>query len=350
MSKTLTRLTLALLAASLCAPATSAQAPHTSNAQVPPAQTPSTAPPEWVAVSPAEEGFTARMPKQPVSIEQRVQGYGPNASGLRYAAAADDVTTFIVWSMKGSYAGGTLGGGDRARRFAYDVAPYLDGVAELAWELLVTPEFERLEREPDGLKRAAAIGLGMTYRRGFDLSGLPAREYSVTLEKERGHVYVCSEGALVYVVAALGESAGDARLRQFVDSFALKSAVPATSVVGDDAAARGTGVVEQSGNTGGGDVRPRATPRVVKRAVITLKPEPGFTEGARKFNVEGVVRLRAILSSNGQVTNVGVIKGLPHGLTELSVAAAQKIKFEPAQMDGKAVSQYILLEYNFNIY
>jgi protein TonB len=89
---------------------------------------------------------------------------------------------------------------------------------------------------------------------------------------------------------------------------------------------------------------------VTRKAVITLKPEPGFTEEARKNNVTGVVRLRAVLSSSGAVTNITPIKSLPDGLTEKAIAAARQIRFTPAQKDGRAVSQYITLEYNFNIY
>src|SRR3954469_23890737 len=37
------------------------------------------------------------------------------------------------------------------------------------------------------------------------------------------------------------------------------------------------------------------------RALITFKPEPGFTEEARKNNVTGTVRLRAVLNANGEV-------------------------------------------------
>jgi TonB family protein len=85
-------------------------------------------------------------------------------------------------------------------------------------------------------------------------------------------------------------------------------------------------------------------------AVITYKPEPGFTEEARRENVTGMVRLRAVLSASGEVTNISVIKGLPDGLTERAINAARQIKFRPAQKDGHIVSQYIVLEYNFNIY
>ena len=89
---------------------------------------------------------------------------------------------------------------------------------------------------------------------------------------------------------------------------------------------------------------------VTRRAVIVSKPDPGFTEEARKNGVTGVVRLRAALSANGTVTQISVIRPLPDGLTERAIQAAQRIKFQPAQKDGRAVSQWITLEYNFNIY
>lgn len=89
---------------------------------------------------------------------------------------------------------------------------------------------------------------------------------------------------------------------------------------------------------------------VTRKAVITSKPEPGFTEEARKNNVTGVVRLRAVLSASGSVQGISVVKGLPDGLTERAIAAAKQIRFTPAEKDGHTVSQYVTLEYNFNIY
>ena len=107
------------------------------------------------------------------------------------------------------------------------------------------------------------------------------------------------------------------------------------------------------GGSGGGGVdysRPFKQNDVNERAIITFKPEPGFTEEARKNNVTGTVRLRAILSASGEVSNISIVKGLPDGLTEKAIAAARQIKFRPAQKDGRTVSQYVVLEYNFNIY
>jgi TonB family protein len=89
---------------------------------------------------------------------------------------------------------------------------------------------------------------------------------------------------------------------------------------------------------------------VTQKALITFKPEPGFTEEARKNNVTGVVRLRAVLAADGRVRHIAVVKRLPDGLTDKAVAAARQIRFSPARVNGVPVSQYVVLEYNFNIY
>jgi TonB family protein len=86
------------------------------------------------------------------------------------------------------------------------------------------------------------------------------------------------------------------------------------------------------------------------QARILSKPEAQYTEEARKNQVSGTVVLRAVFSSSGQVTNIRAVSGLPYGLTERAIAAAREIRFSPAMKDGHAVSQYIQIEYNFNLY
>jgi TonB family protein len=121
---------------------------------------------------------------------------------------------------------------------------------------------------------------------------------------------------------------------------------------------RGGGSGEDDGAQGGGGSgkhdedysRVFTSREVTRKAIITAKPEPGFTEEARKNNVTGTVRLRAVLSASGSVQGISVVKGLPDGLTERAIAAAKQIRFTPAEKDGRAVSQYVTLEYNFNIY
>ena len=89
---------------------------------------------------------------------------------------------------------------------------------------------------------------------------------------------------------------------------------------------------------------------VTQKARILSRPEPQYTEEARKNQVSGTVVLRAVFSSSGQVTGIRAVSGLPYGLTERAIAAARQIRFQPAMKDGRAVSQYIQIEYNFNLY
>jgi TonB family protein len=89
---------------------------------------------------------------------------------------------------------------------------------------------------------------------------------------------------------------------------------------------------------------------VSSKARVLSKPEPQYTEEARKNQVTGTVVLRAVFTSGGQVTGIKAVSGLPYGLTERAIAAARQIKFVPATKDGRQVSMYIQLEYNFNLY
>lgn len=89
---------------------------------------------------------------------------------------------------------------------------------------------------------------------------------------------------------------------------------------------------------------------VSRRAQINSKPQPGYTDEARKNQVSGTVRLRAVLNSNGTVTGISAVQRLPDGLTEKAIAAARGISFTPAQKDGHPVSQYVTLEYSFTLY
>ena len=108
------------------------------------------------------------------------------------------------------------------------------------------------------------------------------------------------------------------------------------------------------GAANGNDPRPVRTiftvHDVTQRAKVISKPEPGYTEEARKADITGTVILRAVFSESGQVTNIQPIKSLPGGLTEKAIAAARQIRFVPASRNGQPVSVYMQLEYSFNLY
>jgi len=89
---------------------------------------------------------------------------------------------------------------------------------------------------------------------------------------------------------------------------------------------------------------------VTQKYQILSKPEAQFTEEARKNNTQGTVRLRALLSSNGRVSDIRPINQLPYGLTEKAIEAARKMEFKPSMKNGHPVSVYVVLEYGFNLY
>jgi TonB family protein len=96
--------------------------------------------------------------------------------------------------------------------------------------------------------------------------------------------------------------------------------------------------------------RPYTAKEVTRKAVITFKPEALYTEEARKNAFTGTVNLRILLAANGSVTSISPVSRLPHGLTEQAIAAARKIRFTPAQKDGRNVSQWVQIQYEFNLY
>jgi TonB family protein len=73
---------------------------------------------------------------------------------------------------------------------------------------------------------------------------------------------------------------------------------------------------------------------VTSKARVLSKPEPTYTEAARKNQITGTVVLRAVFSSGGSVTNIHAVSGLPDGLTERAIAAAKSIRFVPRPRTG----------------
>lgn len=117
------------------------------------------------------------------------------------------------------------------------------------------------------------------------------------------------------------------------------------------------------GNAGGGDMAfgggrgPGGSGGVydmgrdgVGRIQILFKEKAKYTEEARQNKIQGTVVLSAVFTSDGQVTSVRVIRGLPDGLTEKAIEAAKKIRFQPATKNGAAVTVRGQLEFTFNLY
>ena len=112
----------------------------------------------------------------------------------------------------------------------------------------------------------------------------------------------------------------------------------------------GGGGVGGSDGDGSVDQPPFRANEVEQRARLLAKPEPQYTEEARRNQITGTVMLRVVFSALGQVEQIRAMQSLPFGLTERAIAAARQIKFVPATKGGRPVSVYMQLEYNFNLY
>ncbi len=88
--------------------------------------------------------------------------------------------------------------------------------------------------------------------------------------------------------------------------------------------------------------------QVTTKVRLLQRPIPDFTSEAHRDHIHGLVVLRAVFAEDGRVKHILVLQAVPGGLTEVAVKAARGIKFIPATKDGKPVSMWMQLEYNFD--
>ncbi len=82
---------------------------------------------------------------------------------------------------------------------------------------------------------------------------------------------------------------------------------------------------------------------------ITYKPNPIYTDEARQLKLEGEVLLEVMFGANGQLRVKRVIRALGHGLDEAAVAAANQMRFKPAQRDGQPVDSTAVVHVVFQL-
>jgi TonB family protein len=82
---------------------------------------------------------------------------------------------------------------------------------------------------------------------------------------------------------------------------------------------------------------------------ITFKPNPVYTDEARNLKLEGEVLLEVEFAANGQLHVNRVVRGLGHGLDEAAIAAANKMRFKPAQRNGQAMDSTAIVHVVFQL-
>jgi TonB family protein len=181
------------------------------------------------------------------------------------------------------------------------------------------------------------------FSRALSIGKIYGKEYASQSEDVRMVSRFYSTGQHIYVLRVLGSPLGnaDTGIPKFFESFKIEKDSQTTSLedgAGDQSEFSPTADEIFSG-------------KVVNRKVRVLsKPEPTYTEQARKHEITGTVVIRCVFSSRGTVTNLHVVSGLPDGLDDRALIAARRMKFLPAVKDGHFVSMWMELQYNFNLY
>jgi TonB family protein len=229
-------------------------------------------------------------------------------------------------------------------RSGEDTDQYLDATAELVWEGLLKPAREKLD---DKARRLAS----MSYVKELPPKRLPGREYNLTMGDVTGTAEFFVAHEHVYVLLAMGQPGGDWPREKFFESFRPSSTVAEEPAAPPKPVENSGGVGPATSASEGEDYNRIFTGKEVTAKVRVLeKPEPTYTDSARKFGVQGTVVIRCVFSKNGEVTNIHVVSKVPHGLTQQSISAAHNIRFTPAMKDGHTVSMWMELQYNFNLF
>jgi TonB family protein len=175
--------------------------------------------------------------------------------------------------------------------------------------------------------------------RNVTLNGVAGKEYSSGNKTPSATVQFLATERRLYRFSASGAGAEDAGVKQFFSSIVLSRETEGIKV--SDGPKLPLNLAADEKIFTGKEIDTMA--RLIK------KPEPNYTEDARRNAIAGTVVLKAVFSATGKVTNIRVVSGLPYGLTERAIAVAKKIEFIPSMKDGKYVSMWMQLEYNFSL-
>ncbi len=82
----------------------------------------------------------------------------------------------------------------------------------------------------------------------------------------------------------------------------------------------------------------------------TYAPIPPYSDGARKLKLIGTVTAQAVINSEGKLENLRIVRGMPGGLNETTIATLRTWRCHPALKDGKPVPVLVPLTTTFQLY
>ncbi len=87
----------------------------------------------------------------------------------------------------------------------------------------------------------------------------------------------------------------------------------------------------------------------VSAPVLLEKTEPAYSEAARNDHIEGAVQLSIVVTAEGRVEKVRIVRGLHPDLDKNAVETVKTWKFKPGEKDGNPVKVQAEVEINFRL-
>lgn len=279
---------------------------------------------QWASYTGKDEEFTVLLPERPsghsklrpkLASEQRPPSGTDYELGRIYGAFADGIVYVIMsFNMKGT--------GEKLEDFVKEYGKY-----------------HRPETQ-------------MIFIRDVVEDDTQGKQYDIKVRDIDGVLHFYGTAKHIYVLQAVGDKKSNPSIRRFLESFTLKGKSIAGGMLNPSGGAQTSQPNSTASLSRSQPLDPDnvfASKEVTRKALVVARPEPRYTEPARKGNISGKIVIRAVLSSSGKVDRINVVTGI-QGLTEQAVEAIRNIKFIPAVKDGMFVSQYITFEYHFRLY
>lgn len=183
-----------------------------------------------------------------------------------------------------------------------------------------------------------------------ELNGFKGKKYNLGSDKYFGYLYHFVTRGHVYILTMAARDSRHPFMDRFLSSLSLGDNASVVEEVIPQL--EDTSIANIDLNTPPANLGPifRKSKDVTQRLSLVGRPEPSYTERARKSQTMGTIILRAVMTAWGEVIVIEVVKGLKDGLIETAIEAAKNIRFLPAEKDGRPVSSLLQIEYNFNLY
>ena len=264
---------------------------------------------EWERLRSVKDGFSVLFPEQPAVINRGQYRKAPVRGARNYAAYQDGVVYFLL---------------------AFENPDH-----EKPLEYFLESQLPVTELRDTEVSAAKEISIGSFKGRQYSLKRYDYRK-SFTYP---GVLRLFETKNRVLALVAVGKDETDSSVERFLQSLEI-SEKPGGKDIGAGVRYTESAPIPDS---------PVLPAEVSRKALILIKPPPEYPEEARERKLRGGVVLKGALSASGRVINLRVVSG-PPGLVQSALDAAHKIYFIPGVKDGRFISTFVQLEYNFDIY